>query len=423
LTLGHALSDVAVLNTKIFEEEVKVGFWMLEFYAPWCAHCKKLNPILDEISEEARTKGMRIGKVDVTVEKALADKFGVTGYPTLKFRVTPAEDWRTYEGGRTGKDLLKFADRMQEDPLPALSSDEDVAALLSQSKEFGSGVAFVFGGVGVDDTWRRAAKTVARGIMDKSYCGIATAPLSWTGPDGVAAALPSGPFLAVLEAGEVPRVYPGEIPAEGADAARAKLAETWIEQWTKANDHPLVNTLSAGNFRRLGKIGKLLVIAIVDFENSTTPAYIETLRSTARAIFASDVTAAAGKAGGSWKDAKRLADRFVFGHLDGVKWSEFIEQFNVYGDLPRLVVLDHPTEVFYEDPTVDEGDEMETFLAEVFAGVVPAQREGMKGTLNRFVGKVQAMGWRFYLMLIPFVIMLASACFVKPNDHDHEKDE
>ena len=31
------------------------GFWLAEFYAPWCGHCKRLNPILDEISEGAHT--------------------------------------------------------------------------------------------------------------------------------------------------------------------------------------------------------------------------------------------------------------------------------------------------------------------------------------------------------------------------------
>jgi len=424
LLRGHALSDVSVLSTNGFDDEVKSGFWLLEFYAPWCGHCKKLNPILDEISTEARVKGMRIGKVDTTVEKSLSEKFGITGYPTLKFRVDPSDEWRTYEGGRTGKDLLKFADRMQENPLPALSSEQDMQALLKQSGEFGSGVAIVFGGVSVDESWRGVAMSVARTTMDKSYSGLLTSPLSWTGPAGAAIPLPSGPFVAVFESGESPRFYPGEIPTGGADDAKAAVAR--IQQWVKANDHPLVSMLSAGNFRKLGKLGKLLVIAIVDFENATTQSYVDTLRSVARGISASDATAAGqGSVGvpGHWKDAKRIADRFVFGRLDGVKWADFVEQFNVYGDLPRLVVLDHPGEVFYEDPSVDEGDEIETFLQEVYQGLVPAQREGMKGTINRFIGKVQSMGWRFYLMPVPFLMLLVSACCLKPNDLDRAKDD
>jgi protein disulfide-isomerase A1 len=52
-----------------------------------CGHCKKLNPILDEISEEAAGKGMKIGKVDATVEKKLSDSFDVEGFPTLKVNI------------------------------------------------------------------------------------------------------------------------------------------------------------------------------------------------------------------------------------------------------------------------------------------------------------------------------------------------
>ena len=39
-----------------------------------------------------------------------------------------------------------------------------------------------------------------------------------------------------------------------------------------------------------------------------------------------------------------LEEMYVYGHLDGIKWKDFIHQFNVYGDLPRLVVLDMPGE-------------------------------------------------------------------------------
>ena len=44
-----------------------VDLWFLDFYAPWCGHCKKLNPILDEVAAELVGKqNMAIGKIDAT---------------------------------------------------------------------------------------------------------------------------------------------------------------------------------------------------------------------------------------------------------------------------------------------------------------------------------------------------------------------
>ena len=67
--------DALVLKSK--------DIWIVEFYAPWCGHCQALEP---EYAQAARNlKGqVKLGKVDATVEQALAQRFNVRGYPTLK---------------------------------------------------------------------------------------------------------------------------------------------------------------------------------------------------------------------------------------------------------------------------------------------------------------------------------------------------
>lgn len=100
-----ASSDVVDLTDDNFESITKQHHLLLvEFFAPWCGHCKRLAPEYE--SAATRLKGtVSLAKVDCTANSDTCTKYGVNGYPTLKiFR--DGEESGAYDGPRTADGIV-----------------------------------------------------------------------------------------------------------------------------------------------------------------------------------------------------------------------------------------------------------------------------------------------------------------------------
>lgn len=71
-----------IINQKDFENEIKEGVVLVDFFATWCGPCRMMGVILEEVDKEIEGKA-KIVKIDVDQNQDLAKRFGVMSIPTL----------------------------------------------------------------------------------------------------------------------------------------------------------------------------------------------------------------------------------------------------------------------------------------------------------------------------------------------------
>ncbi len=103
-------SAVAVLDPSNYEAVINDATKdvLVEFYAPWCGHCKSLAPVYEKVAKAYDGEsGVVIAKCDCDAHKDVCSKYGVQGYPTLKWFLKGNKEATEYEGGRSLGDFVK----------------------------------------------------------------------------------------------------------------------------------------------------------------------------------------------------------------------------------------------------------------------------------------------------------------------------
>merc|ERR1719430_1706818 len=105
----NSANDVKVAVAKNFDELVTKSEKdvLVEFYAPWCGHCKKLTPIYDELGAAMKEENVEIVKMDATAND-VPPQFDVRGFPTIFWLPKESKTPTSYNGGREKDDFIKY---------------------------------------------------------------------------------------------------------------------------------------------------------------------------------------------------------------------------------------------------------------------------------------------------------------------------
>ena len=97
---------IKILTDQNFQNKIKTGIVLVDFWAAWCMPCKLMVPVLNDVAEETYGK-VTIAKVNVDEQKATAAKFGIRSIPTMILFDKGVEVGRV-SGAMSAKDLSSW---------------------------------------------------------------------------------------------------------------------------------------------------------------------------------------------------------------------------------------------------------------------------------------------------------------------------
>ncbi|KAK7083970.1 Protein disulfide-isomerase tmx3 [Halocaridina rubra] len=246
LALGQTTNRVLELSDRFLELRGESP-WLIMFYAPWCGHCKKLEPIWNHVAHALYGTDIRVGRVDCTRFTAVATEFVVKGFPTVMF--VKGDQRHVYKGDRLRDDIVDYAVRMSSPPIPHLASPQHLKDTVTKLNLF-----FIYAGNKEGHLWE-----VYREVAEEHrpfhffYSIDATCMGEYTD-------LKYNPAVLVFK-DNMHFFYP--VPEETEIAENESTINASLTDWINHERFPTFAKVTHGNLHQLWKVKKYLVITVV----------------------------------------------------------------------------------------------------------------------------------------------------------------
>jgi len=291
-----APSDVINLTAATFSSINSEPLILVEFFAPWCGHCKALAPHYEEAATALKEKNIKVAKVDCVDQADLCQSNGIQGYPTLKVyrNGTPTD----YTGPRKADGIIIY---MVKQSLPAVS---EVTATNHEEFKAADNLVVVAYLASSTDAPAPAFSATAEKHRDDFLFGLST------DKDAIAAAKVTPPAVVVYRSFDEPSiVYPFPI----LDASTADL-----EDWIKELSVPTIAEVSGENYATYAQSPKPLAYLFLDPSSEHKDDQIAVIKPIASKY--------KSKMNFVWIDAIKFGDHAKALNLAEIKWPSFVIQ-------------------------------------------------------------------------------------------------
>jgi len=321
---------VFTLTTENFDQFIADNPKVLvEFYAPWCGHCKALAPEYEKAAQAiAADEGIdaKLAKVDATEEKDLATKFGVKGFPTLKFFTGDPDAPSDYSGGRTEPTIIQWLRTRSMPPVSMLESADAVAEFRKK------GSVVLVGFFAADGDEAKALNDVAEANRESVVVGqVASADVKVEGTE-------FGKLYMFRDFEDPIVAFSGEVSVEG------------ITDFLNAERFPLIDAIGPENYKDYVDRGLPIVWCSLNADDEEEQkSIIDALMPFARE--------AKGKLSFTWVDATKYAQ-----HVQNLGITE----------TPGILIAGDNNKKFLFGGKVSNAEELKAFFEGYAAGTLEA---------------------------------------------------
>ena len=430
-TVNAEESPLKILTAENFESswEDRSTSWLVSFYAPWCHHCKKLEPILEEVAKATtQYDNVHIGKLEATKYKDIADKLGVDRFPTILYKKEGFIG--KYHGSRDFGSLKRFIERMHE---PSYRHIETISELRHGSHTLHN-VTFVLT-VAADcrtadivnqqgnKKCSKDEETLQQQFIEISRKHQFHASFAFLIDPSSLSPITHASTLCKYESTEIDEeqlyclnnlLSPPSLATNTAANTDAIATPSFqdaaffhqrvydhIDQFIEKNNFPLMSELENHNFKLFSHMNKTMIIGVVDYTRKEKVEHIVSLLTNiARNKIPSD-----------------QKDQYIFGYLDGSRWKTFIRHH--HGKVPSILIVDHDDGRHANFPLNQDIQSYENKLNEFVDLLINNRLEFVETVPPGLIQKIRHRfetyyPWSLILIILP-VLLLGASIFMFPK--------